>query len=225
MQWSLVQARLEDRFRTVAVNLCGYGRSPSGGVEEDIAAVAELLDGQTLLCGHSYGSFVAMHAARRAKVAALQLFEPVCFDLLRQAQDPEGLEQLARLDANPHFWDPAMAGTESWLRGFTEYWNGEGAWEQMSARRRRGQARMGSKLFAEVVAAWHDTTPLSVWKGLTAPVSVAIGEHTTRAARRVATVLCEGLGQPLEEVAGGGHMFPLTHPDLVVDLLRRAPGG
>ena len=216
-----MQARLEADVSSVAVNLTGYGRSPMGTFEDDVAGVVELLDEQTVLCGHSYGSFVAMHAALRRPPAAVVLFEPVCFDVLRQVQDAEGLAQLHRLEAQPEFWDPANAGTDAWLAGFTEYWNGEGAWGAMSARRKRIARRQGPKLFAEVVAAWRDDTPLRRWGALPYP-RVVIGERTTVAARRVATVLARSLGVSLEEVAGGGHMFPLTHAEAVEGLLRPA---
>jgi pimeloyl-ACP methyl ester carboxylesterase len=216
---------METHVRSVAVNLTGYGRSPMGSFEDDVAGVVELLDEQTLLCGHSYGSFVAMHAALRRPPAAVVLLEPVCFDLLRQVGDAEGLAQLQRLEARPEFWDANNAGTDAWLSGFTEYWNGEGAWQAMSRRRKRIARRQGPKLFAEVVAAWRDDTPLAAWAALPNP-RVIIGEHTTVAARRVATVLAQSLGVALEEVAGGGHMFPLTHAEAVEGLLRRpVPAG
>ncbi len=219
VQWSVVQVRLEQRYRSLAVNLSGYGGSPAGNFEDDVAGLAALLDGDTTLCGHSYGSFVAMHAARRVRPARLVVIEPVCFDILRQVGDEQGVARLRLLEDNVAFWDEDNASTEAWLRSFTEYWNGSGAWETMSQRRRRRQARLAPKVFGEVVRTWRDETPLQAWRELGCPVEIAVGEHTTLAARRVAVVLSEALGVSLHRVAGAGHMFPLTHPDAVVELL------
>ena len=217
VQWAMVQARLEDRFRTLAVSMTGYAGTAPGTFEDDIAGVAALLSPEVHVCGHSYGSVVALHAARRVGCASLTLFEPVCFDILRQVQDPVGVEQLTRLEAVPGFWDPATAGSPEWMRGFTEYWNGDGAWQTMSKRRQRQTAGLGPKVFAEVCASWRDETPLAEWAAL--KPRVAIGEHTTVAARRVAEVLTEASGQVLHRVPEAGHMFPLTHPDAVEALL------
>src|SRR3954463_14553535 len=71
--WAPLLAVLSDRYRVLAPDLLGYGRSEPWPVNarlhpwSDLGAVlalAELADGPVHLVGHSYGGTVAMEAAR-----------------------------------------------------------------------------------------------------------------------------------------------------------------
>ena len=92
--WAPLAAALSDRYRVLAPDLLGYGRSEPWPVNARLhpwsdlgalLALAELADGPVHLAGHSYGGTVALEAARvlGTRVRSLTLIEPVAFHLLR----------------------------------------------------------------------------------------------------------------------------------------------
>src|SRR5581483_8261062 len=92
-QWTSLVERLEDRFRPLAVDLHGAGRTPAwrGDRRLTLADEVALLEptlaatGARLhLVGHSYGAAVALRIALDHPhwVASLTVFEPVLFSLL-----------------------------------------------------------------------------------------------------------------------------------------------
>src|SRR3954467_11254594 len=92
--WAPLVTALRDRYRVLAPDLLGYGRSEPWPVNarlhpwSDLGAVlalAELADGPVHLVGHSCGGTVAREAARvlGTRLRSLTLIEPVAFHLLR----------------------------------------------------------------------------------------------------------------------------------------------
>jgi 3-oxoadipate enol-lactonase len=97
--WAPLVERLGGRFRTVAPDLPGFGRTPlQEGPPDDVGAVAALLDEleveRTAVVGNSFGGLVAMQLATTApeRVSALVL-------LATAAPDAEPSPELAAFDA------------------------------------------------------------------------------------------------------------------------------
>jgi pimeloyl-ACP methyl ester carboxylesterase len=91
--WSRL-APLEQRWRLVSVHRPGYGSSPAAGRSDWVAEgerLAETIEGEPHLVGHSYGAMVAMVAAAHRPVASLALVEPPAFSLVRGEPDVEAL--------------------------------------------------------------------------------------------------------------------------------------
>ena len=225
--------RLAGRYRTLAVDLYGSGKSPIWPDERPLSLadetallgpVFEAAGARFHLVGHSYGGAVALEAAlaERARIASLILFEPVLFSVLI-AQDPTQPaareiaavrdDTVALLErGNPH----ASAAR------FVDYWMGAGAWAAMPEPRRETLARAMSTVKAEWDAAFGEPTPLSAFAALDVPVLCITGSDSPASAREVARLLAKTLPRVTAvEIEGAGHMAPITHPDRVNELIER----
>ena len=178
--------------------------------------------------GHSYGGLVALTLARLhpSRVRSLALFDPVAFGVLYAANDEAGLADLARTAPVLRPQDPAFGGSEPWLEAFVDYWNGPGTWQAMSAASRGAFLAIGRKVFLEVDSLQRDRTAAAAYAALAIPILILVGERSPLAARRVAEILQATLSRArLQEVAGAGHMGPISHAAEVNDLITRHLAG
>jgi pimeloyl-ACP methyl ester carboxylesterase len=100
-QWRTLMQRLSNRYRVIALDLAGYGDTPSPsdsdrfGLTEEARLMSSALDeivGESEpfhLAGHSYGGGVALRLAYAMprRISSLTLFEPTAFHLAL-ADDP-----------------------------------------------------------------------------------------------------------------------------------------
>jgi pimeloyl-ACP methyl ester carboxylesterase len=217
--------RLGCRYRTLAADLYGSGKSPTWpGVRPlSLADEVALLDSVLAaagaryhLVGHSYGGAVALAAARARpeRVESLVLFEPVLFSVL-VAEDPE--QEAAReitavrddtivaLERG----DPLGSGER-----FVDYWMEPGAWAAMLPTRRDAIAGLMGTVKAE--------TPLAEFANLDVPVLYLTGSASPASGRGVARLLTKVLPRVTAvEIDGVGHMAPVTHPDRINALIER----
>jgi len=235
-QWRQTAERLENRFRAIMPNLRGYGRTPApapgaDALGEEIAVVdqmATLANEAVHLVGHSLGALVAIHFAMRqpARVARLTLIEPIIIGTLREAEDDDAraARSLGEIGAMiAAFQAAAAAGdTSAAMRAFTEYWSGPGAWDDIPAAARLPFFARAEKMRADVDLAWADRTAGAALATIRCPALVLSAAESTPAAQdiaeRVAAALPDGR---LEQLAGTGHMAPVTDPGLVADALAR----
>jgi pimeloyl-ACP methyl ester carboxylesterase len=161
-QWRPLMDRLAGRFRTLAVDLYGSGRSPRWpdarplSLADEVALLEPVLaaagDGFHLV-GHSYGGAVALKAALADpdRLRSLVLYEPVLFSLLlaEDPAQPAAREIVAVRDdtiAALRIGNPHASGAR-----FLDYWMGPGSWAAMPEPRRQAVATaMGG-----VAAEWH----------------------------------------------------------------------
>lgn len=226
-QWRRLMSDLEDRFHLIAVNLFGYGRTPAWTGQssqrlEDQAALVEaaLPDeaGSLCLVGHSFGGSVAMKAAGRLgkRVDKLVLLEPNPFYLLdRQGRDAAFAESMALRD-----WIKHCGAAGDWSAAaerFADYWGGAGTWTAMSGERRATFTEALKPVFHEWDAVMDETATLEDWAGaLPDRTLVVSARHTVRPIREIVALMRQACpAWDFEEIAGGGHMAPLTRPDLV----------
>ena len=232
-QWRLLTERLAGRFRVLAADLYGAGKSPAwpGGrplsLADEVALLRPVLAAASEpfhLVGHSYGGAVALAAAlaEPERVASLVLFEPVLFSVLiaEDPTQPAAREIVAVRDetvAALERGDPHASGAR-----FVDYWMGDGAWAVMPAPRREALASAMSGVRAEWDAAFREPTPLSAFAALDVPVLYITGSESPASARGVARLLTKTLPRVTTiEVEGAGHMGPVTHPDRVNALIER----
>jgi pimeloyl-ACP methyl ester carboxylesterase len=228
-QWRRLMSELEDRYHLIAVNLFGYGRTPPWTAErkQTLADQAALIEaavadrGQVRLIGHSFGGAVAMKAAAALgpRVEQLILFEPNAFHLLAQNGRAEAFAEIAGLRDVVIRAGASGDWTTAGQR-FADYWGGAGTWDAMLEERRA--TFVGA--LAPNLHEWEavmDETPLDAWVRLLPARTVVIAtEHSVRPIREI-TGLMRAAGTPwrFEQIAGVGHMAPLTRPDLVNPLL------
>jgi pimeloyl-ACP methyl ester carboxylesterase len=218
-------------YRVLAPDLLGYGRSapwPRDAVlapDAELGAVEALLDvaGRPVhLVGHSYGGVVALNAARRypRQVASLTLIEPVAFQLLRRADEPDGWGEIAAL-AERHLALVGEGRDAAAAEAFVTYWMGPKAWQQTPDAARDSAIRRVAKVAAEwrlMFAAEDDHKAIAA---IDIPTLLVCGGRTRRPARRVVEILRQALPHARHhEIADAGHMSPLSHPAAVADAIR-----
>ena len=224
MAWP--DARLSDRFRLIAPDHLGYGRTRPypGGMplmeheQAIIGALIELVGEPVHLVGHSFGGAVLARVAVQtpSRVRTLTVVEPTMFHLLAPAgrtaeyQEIRGVADrvIAYVDAG----DPQEAA-----HGFVDYWVGPGAFNAMDPRVRDTVILGMSKLRDEWPTAFESgERPVKLWRRCGMPTLLMVGADTTRAARAVVEVL-QGIWPHARyaEIAHAGHMAPVTQADVV----------
>ena len=229
-QWHRLMHDLEDRFRLIAVNLYGYGRTPAwpGERAQTLQDQAELVlatlpeQGSVSLVGHSFGGAVAMKAAAALgpRVEKLILFEPNPFYLLKQQGRDEAFAEISRLRATIAR-APASGDWVPAAERFADYWGGPGSWAVLSEERRATFVEFLKPNVFEWDAVMNETTALNAWAqrlpGGTVVISTA---HTVRPIREITELLRQACpAWRYEHLADVGHMAPLTRADLVNPLL------
>jgi pimeloyl-ACP methyl ester carboxylesterase len=232
-QWRPLMDRLAGRYRTLAVDLYGCGKSPVWPAVRPLALADEVaLLGPVFaaagdrfhLVGHSYGGAVALAAALAAprRVESLVLFEPVLFSVLiaEDPTQPAAREIAAVRDdtvAALERGDPHASGAR-----FVDYWMGGGTWAGMPEPRREALAMAMSAVRAEWDAAFREPTPLSAFAALDVAVYYMTGSESPASSRAVARLLTKTLPRVTAvEIEDVGHMGPLTHPDRINALIER----
>ena len=238
-QWRRLIAAAQARFgasRAVyAASLPGYGDTagwppdaPQLTLAEYAAPLAASLaeiDGPLHLVGHSMGGSAAMAAAAQLgeKAARLVLFEPNPFFLLREtgqtAAWSEAAELLSRMRELLAAGDLTAAAA-----GFCDYWEGAGAWAAAPQMRKDAFLAGFEPIRWELSAVWDGPSPQEGWGAVLPAQGVLLHAQDTRAPMTaIAAELAKMLpGWRSVEVARGGHLAPITEPELVNPLILQA---
>ncbi len=230
-QWRALTETLKDCYRVIAINLFGYGGTTAwpGNAPQSlyaqaqlVLAVCEQLDGPVHLVGHSFGGSVALKAAMLlgARAGNLILLEPNPFYLLEQGKRTEAfLESRALRDHVKCF-----GSLNDWPKvaeRFADYWLGDGAWSAMPEKRRVAFAEALPPNFYEWDAVMDEKTTVEEWQSLqtrTLVVSDKATRLTIREIVRIFEAACPHWS--FRFIAEGGHMAPLTHPQLINPIVR-----
>lgn len=230
-QWRRLMDDLKGDFRVRAVNLYGYGKTPAWARErpqslDDQAALVETAlpaDGEPFaLVAHCFGGSVAMKLAarQRERVKRLVLLETNPFYLLRQAgraaafAEAEDLATCIKTFGARGEWATAA-------ERFADYWNGAGAWRDMPEDTRGVFCEALKPNYFEWDAVLNETTPAEEWRRLLPRATLLASDPNTVLPIRDITALLRRAcpDWAYREIAGGGHMAPLTRPDLVNPLV------
>ncbi|MEM7222281.1 MAG: alpha/beta hydrolase [Pseudomonadota bacterium] len=232
-QWHRLIDRLAPRFHVKAVNLYGYGGTPpwTGGrperLEDQADLVARALNGTRgpiSLIGHSLGGSIAMKAALRlgSRIGRLALLEPNAFFLLRDAGRHAAYGEvlaLRRVVLEQGARDGDWPGAAAY---FADYWGGLGTWEATSPKRRAAFIEALKPNVHEWDAVLGERTPLESYAAdLPADTLVLHDPATVRPIREIVALLQAHTPWRFETLPEGGHMAPLTHPDVVNPVLEQ----
>lgn len=222
-QWRALMDRLAPKFRVLAPDSYGSGKSPEWPsdrvitLHDEAAFIAPALDragSRVALVGHSFGGAVALVAALAdpARIRALALYEPTLFAIVdAQFPRPNGTEGIRkavedasrRLDAGDKYGAAAC---------FIDYWMGAGSWERMPEQQKPPITESVANVRRWAHALFTEPTPLEAFRSLDVPVLYMLGGRSTRSAHAVAELLVKVLPDvEVVEFEGVGHMGPLTH--------------
>jgi pimeloyl-ACP methyl ester carboxylesterase len=227
-QWKRLVDDLKSRFRLLAPNLFGYGATPawdatrSQRLEDHAQLVASVLpEGEVSIVGHSFGGAVAMKLAAMLgrRVSRLVLLETNPFYLLAQNGRAEAFAEIKAV--RDHVKEHGARG--DWpavAHRFADYWNGPGSWDAMAPERREAFARAVRPNYDEWDAVMDERTTLAQWDAIRADTLLVSARETVRPIREIGELLQAAFpAWTSARVEHGGHMAPLTRPDLVNPLI------
>jgi pimeloyl-ACP methyl ester carboxylesterase len=233
VMWTPIIDALKPRVRVIAPDLIGYGRTESWPDGHDFTAADELRLLEPLLppgrpvhvVAHSYGGLVALHLALAGRVAlrSLTLIEPVAFFLLRHAGAHDAWTEIKAV-GDCYAENIARKETEAALRGFIDYWAGEGAWDAMDETLRAQIRRSAEKIVLDFEVAFTDVASqvLSSLRALKCPVRLISGGRSRLPTRRIISILAaEVPAATLDVIDDANHLLPVTHGDVLSALLMR----
>jgi pimeloyl-ACP methyl ester carboxylesterase len=230
-QWRALTEALKDRYRILAINLFGYGGTTPwpGNASQSLYAQAQLVlavceqfDGPVHLVGHSFGGSVALKAAMLLgpRVDKLILLEPNPFSLLEQGGRTEAfLESRALRDHVKCFG--SLGDWPKVAERFADYWLGDGAWRAMSEKRRAAFVEALPPNFYEWDAVMDEKTTIEEWRSLPTRTLVVSDKATRLTIREIVHIFEAACPHwSFQFIAEGGHMAPLTHPQLINPIVR-----
>lgn len=229
-QWKRLAQELQPYYRVIAVNLFGYGDTSawSGDVPQTIVDQADLvlrlvadIPGPVRLVGHSFGGSVACQAAVMLgkRASHLLLFEPTLFNLLAHNGHHEAyaeamaLRDCIKLYGKEDRWDVAA-------ERFVDYWIGDGGWAAMPDERRLAYTKLLRPNYHEWDTVNSDEITLETLSRIPAKAMMAFSPGARRPSREIAQLFEERCPNwAVVRIAEGGHMAPLTHPEVVNPLI------
>src|SRR5215467_4728778 len=225
--WTPVINALKSRFRLLAPDLIGYGRTdpwPDGyvfGLEDELRLIEPLIEhlpGGAHVVAHSYGGGVALALARAGRVAirSLTLIEPVAFQVLHG--DPQAWAEFERFSNG--FGDRMTKGeVEDAMRHFVDYWSSAGTWDAMDDGSRAHLRRAAQKITYEFRAVSAEPV-VDALRAIAFPVRLIAGDKSPLPIRRIAALIAERLpNASLDVVAGANHLLPSTHHGVLSEWL------
>lgn len=220
-QWKRLIERLRGRYRVLAPNLHGYGKTTAWSeartltVEDAVQVllgVCEGLEAPIRLVGHSWGGYLAIAAAQKLgeRVSHLALYEPMMPGLLRGHGRAKAWEEAAGVYADVR----RLSGAKQWMElahRFTDYFNGDGAWQATNAERREAVAALLPPNRHEWDAATQPVTTRALGP-IAARGLLLCGTKTRLVLKDVVELLRDAFPDwRYVDVPGAGHMGPLTH--------------
>lgn len=234
-QWRKLMAHVSEEFHTIAINMFGYGETPSWTTrntqsfkDQALLATQFIEEGDDVIfIGHSFGGSVAMKAATlfSKNVKKLILIEPNPFYLLVQNDRLDGFENINNIKNIVQAHGEA-GDWEKAAQQFSDYWNGEGSWKKTPSQQKLKFIHGLQQTHFEWDAIFNEETSLDQWvNSLTSSVDVILAKDTVFAIKELMSLLASSAPKwNFIEVEHGGHMIPLTRPDfinpIILNLLR-----
>ena len=228
--WRGLADALEGDVTLIAPDMLSHGKSPdwdgAGDFSERmVAALLPLIDEPVDVVGHSMGAVIALHLAawHPERVRSLTLVEPVLFGVV--AHDAPDL-LAAQKEQNAPFEAAMTAGDHDTAARLFSGGGGDGSrgWAEMPQALRAAMARGVRIVSACAPTVSADRFGLFATGGLdrvTMPVCLMHGEQTQPIVAAANRGVARRLPQAhICEVAGAGHMLPITHPEAAAERLR-----
>lgn len=235
-QWSFLDTVLCGKYRTVAPDLLGYGRSspwPLCGkmvVDSDLDLLNELIGtvgSPVHLIAHSYGAATCLEAARidtangNEAIASLCLIEPVAFHLLKgdgSGREWHTISNVARICINA----VAAGDANKAANAYMGFWLGPLRWRFAPKHFRKEVIRTVHKVADEFQLMFELDHLLSDYSSISCPLTLVCGGRSPQPATRIVELLADSLPQSKKlRIASAGHMSPFTHRSEVMGIVRQ----
>jgi pimeloyl-ACP methyl ester carboxylesterase len=223
-QWAKLGAELGAGIKLIAPDLIGYGSNTClldlpMTLAQEVSALREHLreaNGPIHLVGHSYGGAIAFKIATdpafEHRIRSLTLIEPVLVTLLLEsAPDRRLYNQFADLarEVSRDLWNGSVLEA---IDKFTEFWNGSGPREELSAAARIRMIEHAERLAFDFMAAFAEEHVTMAAASLRVPTLLFSGGQspnlTQRIVRRLAAIMG---GAEVRHLPDAGHMLAMTH--------------
>ncbi len=230
-QWHALVDVLQDKYQVLAINLFGYGETTpwsethTQSMDDQaqlVLALCKNLNGPIHLVGHSLGGSVALKAEMLLgeRVDKLILFEPNPFHLLQQNDRKTAYQECLSLHRHVKYHG-ALGDWSTAAERFADYWLGENAWQDMPEKRRSAFATALQPNYYEWDAILGDQTTLEAYQAITAQTLVMSDPNTQRSIREIVDLFIEACPHwRFHYIEKGGHMAPLTHPQLINPIIK-----
>jgi len=230
-QWDRIVAVLADRYRLIVPDFYGFGETScwrdgdSLSHDDQALLVAEVMrrtvGGGADVVGHSYGGACAirLYRYRPDYVGSLVLIEPAALNLLGEDGSRDLHEESFRIARSFIQARDSGRDEDAW-REFIDHYNSPGVWNSLSGRARNRLLAQTAGTADALRSNFGNATTLADCRQLGVPTTVVSGETTAPYNRRVTEILHKEIpGAERIEIAGAGHMSPLTHPEAVAGLI------
>lgn len=229
--WRPVRARLDDRYRTVATSLPGYGGTAELRRDDDPSPEPYHLFFETLmaraggpvhLVAFSFGGLAALAACLAGRIAptSLTLIDAIPLDLLRQSGHGRDLDAVVAVTRA--YVRAARAGEPDAARLIIDMWSGAGTYDSLGEKARRIIREATPAMLRDSAAAERFRASLAGCRRLALPTHVICGTGGHPAMLRMAEVVAaEVPSARLSAVAGASHQLIFTHADEVAGLIDR----
>ena len=231
-QWKRLIQDLREHFHVLAPNLYGYGETTPWQVDGTqtmadhvalIEAVCTDVPGPIRLVGHSFGGAIALKAAADLgeRVSHLVLYEPNPFYLLQLDGRAEAFAEAMAM----HHDVKTLGKQGNWLalaERFAEYFSGDGSWARIPPERRTAFAQLLLPNYYEWDCVHSDATTVEEFSRSSAKTLLMHSADTRMALREIVELFQEACPHwTFVTVPDGGHMAPLTRPELVNPFVRQ----
>ncbi|MFK7847082.1 MAG: alpha/beta fold hydrolase [Rhodothermales bacterium] len=225
-QWKSLVEILNPAHRCLAPDHIGYGKSDAYRGNPDLFTLeVDALDDLAAAhntpfhaIGHSYGGALVSRLALRhpEKIRSLTLVEPTFFHLLRGSDNTFAYNEISQIASRTVEYTE-RGEVEEATRGFIDYWVGPDGFDSMKEKTRHAVTKVIGKVCDEWRAIIPAETPTAeMLAGLPCPKLLISGRQTRASARGVVDLLKEIWPDAVcWELAGAGHMLPVTHPEPV----------
>lgn len=234
IQWYRLMQTLRNDFLSIAVDMYGYGDSPSPTDRNNFTLMDEVEFIENLLAdiiplhepihivGHSYGGAVGLcyaHKHRAGKrVKSLTLYEPVAFHLLdRNQQDYKNACKVSDTVLE-HIENHRHAEAAEYV---IDHWNGAGTFASFPTSFREMLLENATKIPVDFQALFNTKLSTEDYKELTIPVQLMAGKNSTKEALKIIELLMQTLPNNRVNWVDGGHMEPVNQPERVNPIIER----
>lgn len=231
-QWDRLMQQLGSKYRVMAPDLYGHGKSPHwpGAAAPSLAQEAQFiasafdaLPQPAHLVGHSYGGAIALKFALMfpERVRSLVLFEPVLFRLLAD-RAPGHRATAEAISVAVAVRRAVQAGrADVAAQGFIDYWTGRATWVQMDATQQQTIAARMRSVAGHFDAAFNDPTTVRELARLELPMLFLTGGQSRASTRHVSALLRHALPRAVfRELPAVGHMGPVSHAREINEMIQ-----